>query len=142
MPKKQLPYPEAQLQKDVGELLTLYGWLWTHYRPARTKTGWVTAIQGSPGFPDIVAVRGDRLLFIELKGRDSLGQGGKVRKEQWDWIKALVDIDRLNEGVSCHLWEPADWEDGFIQKVLKAEGVKDGRACPGQPRRSKAATGL
>ena len=115
---KYLPYPEKQLQADVCERLTLNGWRFCHFRPARTKTGWVTAIQGHPGFLDIVAVRGGRLLFIELKGIDNRGREGKLTNAEHDWSNDLQSVAKTNPGVEVYHW----WPDALrvvIDRVLK-----------------------
>ena len=95
---------ESEWLTAVGDALDWNGWWWDHSRPARRKDGqWVTATQGSGsrGFPDIVAVRDDRTLFMELKA-----DKGRVSPEQTDWI------GRLNAaGQEAHIIRmPGDWE--------------------------------
>ncbi len=95
---------ESEWLTAVGDALDWNGWWWYHSRPARRKDGrWVTATQGSGsrGFPDIVAVRDDRTLFMELKA-----DKGRVSPEQTDWI------GRLNAaGQEAHIIRmPGDWE--------------------------------
>lgn len=111
-----IPYPEDQFLRDVGALLTLNGWRWCHFRPARRKHGrWETAIVGDKGFPDIVAVRPHRLLFIELKGIGKDGRRGQLTPDQEEWI-ALLEAVRLaddigptiNPGVEVYSWWPTD----------------------------------
>ena len=55
----------------VTELATIYGWRWAHFRVARTKYGWRTAVSGplGAGFPDLVLTRerDGRMLMVELK---------------------------------------------------------------------------
>ena len=53
------------------------------------------------GFPDLVLVRGDRLIFAELKTMT-----GRVRPEQTNWINDLAKVKE----VSSHLWRPDRWE--------------------------------
>ena len=67
---------EASLEKTVEELLSLHGWLVYHTHDSR---------RSNPGFPDIVAVRGETVLFLELKT-----ERGKLRKEQEAWGRALM----------------------------------------------------
>jgi hypothetical protein len=107
-PAEGVPVSEADFQRTLTEALTAFGWRWIHFRPARTSKGWVTALSGSPGFPDIVAVRGDRVLFVELKA-----QKGTLRDEQKEWLGDLG----LAPGVEAHCWRPADWPiiEGLIQ---------------------------
>jgi VRR-NUC domain len=98
---------ERDFQKTVTDALTLFGWRWCHFRPARTQRGWRTAISGSPGFPDIVAVRGDRILYVELKAAN-----GKLRDEQQAWLSNLGAA-----GADCHCWRPSDWP--FIERLIR-----------------------
>lgn len=49
------------------------------------------------GFPDIVAVRAGRLLFIELKGN-----AGRWTEEQSQWIGDLMKVP----AVSMYVWRP------------------------------------
>lgn len=53
------------------------------------------------GFPDEVLVRGDRLLFAELKS-----EGGKLTPEQAAWLEAL----RAVQHVEVFEWRPADMD--------------------------------
>jgi hypothetical protein len=59
--------PEAEVQRRVQEILTMYQWWWYHAPDNRpgSKTGRVQRIRA--GFPDIIAVRGTRILVLELK---------------------------------------------------------------------------
>ena len=111
---------EADFQRTVTDALTLYRWRWTHFRPANTGRGWRTPLSGSPGFPDIVAVRGKNILFIELKS-----EKGRISQEQADWLYEL-DADwkwyyekKMQRGgpvVAC-VWRPSDWDQ--VMEVLK-----------------------
>lgn len=89
---------EADFSSWLEDLLTLRGWLWQHQRPAQTAKGWRTAISGTPGFPDIVACRGERLLFVELKS-----DKGTLSPEQRVWLAALG-----RASVERHVWRPRD----------------------------------
>lgn len=98
---------EKDFQKTVTDALTLFGWRWCHFRPARTQRGWRTALSGSPGFPDIAAVRGERILYVELKAAN-----GKLRDEQQSWLSALGAA-----GAEVHCWRPSDWP--FIERLIR-----------------------
>jgi hypothetical protein len=102
-----LPTSEGDFQKTVTDALTLFGWRWCHFRPARTQRGWRTPLSGSPGFPDIVAVRGDRIIFVELKAAN-----GKLRDEQRSWLSALGAA-----GAEVHCWRPNDWP--VIERLIR-----------------------
>jgi VRR-NUC domain len=98
---------ERDFEQTVTDALTLFGWRWCHFRPARTQRGWRTPLSGSPGFPDIVAVRGDRILYVELKAAN-----GKLRDEQQAWLSNLGAA-----GADCHCWRPSDWP--FIERLIR-----------------------
>lgn len=92
---------EAQFQRQVTDLLTLYGWLWTHTSDSRT-------VQGHAGVPDILAVRDGRLAVIELKTAR-----GRLRPGQRDWLARLATV----RTVELYLWRPNDLER--IVEVLR-----------------------
>lgn len=73
-----------------------HGWRVAHFRPARTARGWVTAMQGHKGFPDLVLARNGQLILAELKS-----DTGRVDPEQRKWLAAL--------GTYARLWRPDDW---------------------------------
>ena len=84
---------EAQFLREVIEMAQGFGWLVSHQRPAWTEKGWRTAIQGDPGFPDLVLTRphpqAPRLLLIELKT-----ERGKLTPAQQEWRSALGDAEK------------------------------------------------
>jgi hypothetical protein len=90
---------EKDFQKAVTDALNALGWRWHHSRPARTSKGWRTALSGDAGYPDITAVRRDRILFIELKA-----EKGRLSEEQGVW---LADLGAA--GAETHCWRPSDW---------------------------------
>jgi len=98
---------EADFQKTVTDTLRLFGWRYCHFRPARTARGWRTAVSGEVGFPDLCAVRGARVEFIELKA-----EKGRLSQEQATWLAALGQA-----GQSVHCWRPSDWD--VIEEVLR-----------------------
>lgn len=92
---------EGDLQASVIESLDTFRWLWFHD---------YDATRNNAGLPDLVAVRGGRLLFIELKSNR-----GRLRVEQRSWLGALGRVD----GIEVYLWTPRDWHAGTIEEVLK-----------------------
>jgi hypothetical protein len=98
-----LPRPasvsEKDFQKAVTDALNALGWRWYHSRPAQTSKGWRTALSGDAGYPDITAVRRDRILFIELKA-----EKGRLSEEQGAW---LADLGAAGAEAFC--WRPSDW---------------------------------
>jgi len=67
------------------------------------------ARRSSPGFPDIVAVRPPRVLFIECKRDDA---PLSLPPEQQAWSDALERCP----GVEYYTWRPRDWP--FILQTL------------------------
>jgi VRR-NUC domain len=90
---------EAEFQGAVCDTLRLFGWRYCHQRPARTSRGWRTAISGDVGYPDLTCVRGDRILWLELKA-----ETGRLTQEQANWLAALGTA-----GGSVHVVRPSDW---------------------------------
>ena len=94
---------EAGFTKAVIDLAKVNGWLTAHFRPAMTRAGkWITAVQGDgKGFPDLVLVRGTRLIFAELK----VGKN-KPTPEQFEWLARL-----MGAGAECYIWRPEQWDE-------------------------------
>lgn len=68
---------ETTFRGAVCDLLTARNWRWSYIPDSRK-------VQGHAGIPDIIAVRGERLLFIELKT-----ERGRLSPAQQVWHKAL-----------------------------------------------------
>lgn len=95
---------EAQWQYQVEQLALTYGWRVFHApdnRPVTARSGRRYVQSVKAGFPDLVLVRGPRLIFAELKS-----QTGRVAREQADW---LTDLARAS--AETYLWRPADLND-------------------------------
>lgn len=92
----------------VIEAARLLGWRVAHFRPCRTRHGWVTAVQADgAGFPDLLLVR-DRLVAAELKV-----QGRRLTDDQQRWLDALRVA-----GAEVHVWREQNWLDGTIDRAL------------------------
>jgi hypothetical protein len=117
---------EKDFTDNVVQLAKTLGWRVAHFRPARTKHGWATPMQGDKGFPDLVLAKQGRVVFAELKSRT-----GKPTVEQRDWLGALSRTDpeswksALTGATSGHngpmsfevyVWRPDDIDQ--IGKVL------------------------
>jgi len=99
---------EKAFSSQVEDLLGIFGWLWCHFRPARTEHGWRTAITGHKGFVDYVAIKGERCLFIEIKSNK-----GKLTESQKEWAELLSACP----GVEYYCWRPGDLES--IAEILR-----------------------
>jgi hypothetical protein len=109
---------EAQLQKAVTDLAGIYGFSWVHFRPAETKHGWRTPVEGplGKGWPDLVLVNvvRRRLMFAELK----------TQLAQPDADQAAVLAYLGEAGCEVHVWRPSDLGDpvetGAIARAFAA----------------------
>jgi hypothetical protein len=100
---------ETELQDAVLELASVLGWHSLHIRPARTTSGWRTAVSGDgKGWPDCVLVK-DRVLYRELK----VGKGSLTPDQRaWgEWLKLA--------GCDFGVWRDIDWLDGTIERELR-----------------------
>jgi hypothetical protein len=95
---------ESAFKRRVVALALQYGWEWMHVRPARTNRPgvWKTPTDGTlgAGWPDLILVRGRRIIAAELKAED-----GVVSAEQSRVLEHLSDA-----GVETHIWRPSLWE--------------------------------
>ena len=95
---------ELQFQHAISDLFIKHGWL-VHCHPDSRASVTFSV----PGFPDIVAAKGERLIFIECK------MPGKMPSEaQVHWIRTLAN----NPRVEAYVWHPKDWL--FIETRAKS----------------------
>lgn len=101
---------EDKFLKQILEYAKIRGWRSAHFRPGMMANGrWITAGLGqTKGFPDIILVRSDRLIFAEVKT-----DAGEMSDTQLDWMESLSQT-RLCE---CYLWTPSRWQR--IQEILE-----------------------
>lgn len=98
-----IPELEKDFQGAVVDMARLSGWRVAHFRPARTKHGWKTPVSADGvGFPDLILVRGDRLVIAELKS-----DTGKVSDEQTVWLDAFAEVPNLE----VFVWRPREWSE-------------------------------
>lgn len=79
---------EADLLGWIATSARMLGWLCYHTHDSR---------RSEAGFPDVCLVRGDRLIFAELKTLR-----GKVTDAQQRWLDAFAGVP----GVVVHVWRP------------------------------------
>ncbi len=95
---------ERQSQDAIIEAAMSMNFLVHAERPARTQGSWRTAIQGQPGWPDLVILGGGRLIVRELKRLPNT-----ATSEQHEWISRLREA-----GVDADfLWVP-EQQESFI----------------------------
>ena len=110
LPSAAATMSEAELSDCVVQTARLFGWRICLVRPARTAHGWRTPFGADGvGWPNITAVRGDQLLFAELKA-----EKGKVTPEQQAWLDVLANVG------TTAVWRPAQWASGEIEAVLRS----------------------
>lgn len=76
---------ERALQAEALRLLELLGWRCYHTFDSR---------RSAPGFPDLIAVRGDRMLALELKS-----ERGRATGEQLEWLRALSAVPGVTAAI-------------------------------------------
>lgn len=103
---------EKSLTELVKTALRGTGWLSAHFHDSRrqVKPGVFIGDAAAKGFPDIVAVRGPRLLVAELKS-----DKGTFRDGQQEWLDAFANL-----GAEVFVWRPEHWHSDAIWDVVKA----------------------
>lgn len=89
--ENRLAWTEKQFQSEVEKLAKANKWLTYHT--------WLS-IKSRRGFPDLVLVRGPKLIFAELKK-----QKGRLSDDQGLWRDVLIAA-----GQTYYAWRPSDWE--------------------------------
>ena len=114
---------EKEWQAKVVEYARAVGWKVWHFHDSRRDIGGGRMVgdADSGGFPDLVIVRGRRLIFAELKS-----QKGKVTEVQWQGLQALMAVAVVTKlvldgpghrpQVVVQIWRPGDWET--VMEVL------------------------
>ena len=92
---------EDDLLKQVLKLAEKYNVTAFHTYDSRKSTG--------HGFPDLVMVGHQNVLFVELKS-----QGANRSTRQTDWFYRLTGA-----GAHYSLWRPTDYVSGHIESVLR-----------------------
>jgi len=98
---------EEALEAFVCKVAHLYGWHGFHVSFSHGSVTGVHAVgQGddhydSDGWPDWVFVKGERIIFRELKGHAKYQTPAQKRWQAW-----LVAA-----GLDCKVWKPADQEE-------------------------------
>jgi VRR-NUC domain len=120
-----LQQSERAFQAAVKDFAVINGWRTAHFHDSRREvvrqdgSRRVIGDTAARGFPDLVLVRGVRLIFAELKA-----EKGRVKPEQQEWLDALALVQRAVEGniseydsIEVHVWRPSMWES--IERTLR-----------------------
>ena len=105
---------EASFQGRIIDLARLCGWRVAHFRTVRMTrrdrtTRYLTPVQADgAGFPDLILVRGTRMVAAELKREE----GKPPAFEQLQWLEALGLA-----GAEVAVWRPRDWDT--IERTLR-----------------------
>lgn len=94
---------EKDWQATVVDAAVTFGWAVYHTFDSR---------HSNAGFPDLVLLRRDRLIFTELKR-----EAGKLDLPQEAWARGLGEVADANPTVEYHTWRPSDWDD--VLEVLR-----------------------
>lgn len=96
---------EAEFQLQVIDLAHLRGWKCAHFRSVKVQradgqTHYQTPVMADGrGFPDLLLLRGERMLVVELKvGRNTCSDA------QTAWLLAFRAA-----GMLAVIWRPEDW---------------------------------
>lgn len=102
-----IPQTEAEFQRVVTDYAELRGWDWMHI--GRTGKYVANGAKGTlgKGWPDLLLVRGRRMVIAELKAQKS----DPVPEHQ----KRV--LQRLSEAAETHIWRPSDLP--FILEELR-----------------------
>jgi hypothetical protein len=107
---------EEEFQAQVVEFARLLGWRVASFRRVRVQDRGGAVHYETPvgadgaGWPDLCAVRRERLIFIELK----IGKN-RTTLEQERWLLLLEAA-----GVEAHVWRPEQWSE--IEAALRGDG--------------------
>ena len=92
-----VPAKEYQFQQSIIQLAEWNKWMVYHVTNVRGRLRSPTSV----GFPDLVLLRGSRIIFAELKT-----EKGKLTKAQVRWIDSLKEA-----GQKAVVWRPQDWDE-------------------------------
>jgi hypothetical protein len=105
-----LQVSENDWLRKVIDTAKLFGWRYAHFRPALTKHGWVTHMDGGKGFPDLVLLRAPRLILAELKVHPATRKEGRPSEEQQGWLDGFGAVP----SVESYVWRPAEWDAVYL----------------------------
>jgi ribosomal protein L39E len=86
--------------KALATMLRYKGYLFSHIVNESQTKQWgaiqrAKAMGKNPGVPDYIVIKGNELIFVELKRT----RGGRVSPEQLVWIGALKQIKKVRAAI-------------------------------------------
>jgi uncharacterized membrane protein (DUF2068 family) len=95
---------EQQFTNELLKWAKAYRWRAFHVR--NSGFGGNTQVQGDKGFPDLVLIRGARLLVAELKVAKAGTKAGDAKPEQLVWLEMFKQV-----GAETYTWHPQQWSE-------------------------------
>jgi hypothetical protein len=99
-----IPLTESEFQRQVVQLAENNGWDWMHIgRVGKHAANGAKGTLGT-GWPDLVLVRGHRLIFAELKAESAplpSTEQRKVLQVLWGLMEGIPEI-------GVYVWRPSD----------------------------------
>lgn len=107
--------PEAQFGALFLDMAHEFGWAAAHFRPALTKHGWRTAVQGDgTGWPD--------WFVIHVGSGDCFATELKVRYAKPDPQQKLWALRFAAARIEHHFWWPPDWPE-IVARLARPLGA-------------------
>lgn len=108
---------EDALQQQILRAAAVLGWRSYHTKDSRGSLR---------GFPDLVLVRGPRLIFAELKRMPTTKTPARPTPDQQGWLddlnvvaQALGSVRVPAAGIEVYVWRPIDMIRDDILEVLR-----------------------
>ena len=104
---------EGEFQQQVEGLAKLLSWRFYHTRDSR---------RSNAGFPDLVMVRRNRLIFAELKTDAKSSQPTAAQAEWLSSLRVVAEYAQLARTdpslrpIEVCVWRPSDW-DGIVETL-------------------------
>lgn len=107
---------EREWQRQVLDLAAWHRWALTYHAPDNRPDARGRVQSVTRGFPDLILLKGRRLLAVELKT-----ETGRVTPEQRKWLTGLAAA-----GVEVDVWRPSD----TALAVAVLAGRREARGLP------------
>ena len=98
---------ESDLMESIMQYAELKGWAYMHaYDSRRVKCYHPDMPEAKGGFPDLMLIRDNRLLFVEVKA-----EWGRLTVRQERWADSIRKAQ-----IECAIVRPSNWDE--FRKVL------------------------